>query len=32
MEMEAYDEGVLTRILAQEGTSVPIGTPIAVIG
>lgn len=30
--MEAYDEGVLTRILVAEGTSVPIGTPIAVIG
>jgi pyruvate dehydrogenase E2 component (dihydrolipoamide acetyltransferase) len=32
MEMEAYDEGVLTRILVAEGASVPIGTPIAVIG
>ena len=32
MDMEAYDEGVLTRILVAEGTSVPIGTPIAVIG
>ena len=32
MDMEAYDEGVLTRILVQEGASVPIGTPIAVIG
>ena len=32
MEMEAYDEGVLTRILVQEWASVPIGTPIAVIG
>ncbi len=32
MEMEAYDQGVLTRILVQEGASVPIGTPIAVIG
>ena len=30
--MEAYDEGVLTRILVPEGASVPIGTPIAVIG
>ena len=27
MEMEAYDEGVLTRILVQEGASVPIGQP-----
>ena len=32
MEMEAYDEGVLTRILVAEGASVPIGTPIAVMG
>ena len=32
MEMEAYDEGVLTRILVEEGSSVPIGAPIAVIG
>ena len=32
MEMEAYDEGVLTSILVEEGSSVPIGTPIAVIG
>ena len=32
MEMEAYDEGVLTTILVGEGSSVPIGTAIAVIG
>ena len=32
MEMEAYDEGMLTSILVEEGSSVPIGTPIAVIG
>src|SRR5213595_1518822 len=32
MEMEAYDEGVLSRILVEEGSSVPIGTPIAVTG
>ncbi len=32
MEMEAYDEGVLTRILVEEGASVPIGAPIAVVG
>ncbi|MHB1596266.1 MAG: dihydrolipoamide acetyltransferase family protein, partial [Streptosporangiaceae bacterium] len=32
MEMEAYDDGVLTRILVREGESAPIGTPIAVIG
>jgi pyruvate dehydrogenase E2 component (dihydrolipoamide acetyltransferase) len=29
MEMEAYDEGVLSRTLVAEGASVPIGTPIA---
>ncbi|MCX5063907.1 2-oxo acid dehydrogenase subunit E2 [Streptomyces sp. NBC_00452] len=32
MELEAYDEGPLTRILVAEGTTVPIGTPLAVIG
>jgi pyruvate dehydrogenase E2 component (dihydrolipoamide acetyltransferase) len=32
MDMEVYDEGVLTRLLVPEGASVPIGTPIAVIG
>ena len=32
MEMEAYDEGVLTKILVAEGASVSVGTPIAVIG
>jgi pyruvate dehydrogenase E2 component (dihydrolipoyllysine-residue acetyltransferase) len=32
MDMEAYDEGVLTHILVREGASVPIGAPIAVIG
>jgi pyruvate/2-oxoglutarate dehydrogenase complex dihydrolipoamide acyltransferase (E2) component len=32
MDMEAYDEGVLTRLLVPEGASVPIGTPIAVLG
>jgi pyruvate dehydrogenase E2 component (dihydrolipoamide acetyltransferase) len=31
MELEAYDEGILTRVLVDEGTTVPIGTPIAVI-
>ncbi|MCH6472488.1 dihydrolipoamide acetyltransferase family protein [Sinomonas terrae] len=31
MELEAYDEGVLARTLIEEGASVPIGTPIAVI-
>ncbi len=32
MELEAYDSGVLTRIIAPEGTTVSIGQPIAVIG
>jgi pyruvate dehydrogenase E2 component (dihydrolipoamide acetyltransferase) len=32
MELEAYDAGVLQRILVPEGESAPIGQPIAVIG
>ena len=32
MEIESYDTGVLTRILADPGARVPIGQPIAVIG
>src|SRR5438552_10852065 len=32
MELEAYDAGVLSQVLVSEGTTVPIGTPIAVIG
>ncbi|MEU6827449.1 dihydrolipoamide acetyltransferase family protein [Nocardia beijingensis] len=32
MELEAYDSGVLERILAAEGARVPIGTPIGLIG
>lgn len=31
MELEVYDEGVLARLLVDEGTTVPIGTPIAVL-
>ncbi len=31
MEMEAYEEGVLTRIVAPAGSTVAIGQPIAVI-
>ncbi|MDT8375110.1 MAG: pyruvate dehydrogenase complex dihydrolipoamide acetyltransferase [Mariprofundaceae bacterium] len=31
MEMEVVDEGVLHRILAPEGATVAVGTPIAVI-
>jgi len=32
MELEAYDSGVLTRIIATPGSTVPIGQAIAVIG
>ncbi|MDV3129871.1 2-oxo acid dehydrogenase subunit E2 [Mycobacterium sp. 21AC1] len=32
MELEAYDDGILERMLAGEGERVPIGIPIAVIG
>ena len=32
MELEAYDTGVLTRIIAPAGSTVSIGQPIAVIG
>jgi pyruvate dehydrogenase E2 component (dihydrolipoamide acetyltransferase) len=32
MELEAFEEGVLERVLVQEGETVPIGQPIAVIG
>jgi pyruvate dehydrogenase E2 component (dihydrolipoamide acetyltransferase) len=32
MELEAYDDGVLERILVPEGASAPIGAPIGVLG
>lgn len=32
MELEAYDSGILSQILAPEGATVPIGQPIAIIG
>lgn len=32
MEVEAYESGVLTRIIAGPGSTVPIGQPIAIIG
>ena len=32
MEIEAFDEGTLLRILAPEGTTVPVGTVVAWIG
>jgi pyruvate dehydrogenase E2 component (dihydrolipoamide acetyltransferase) len=31
MEMQAYDDGVIAKILVGEGTQVPVGTPIAMI-
>jgi pyruvate dehydrogenase E2 component (dihydrolipoyllysine-residue acetyltransferase) len=32
MELEAYDDGVLERILVPEGASAPIGAPIGMLG
>lgn len=32
MDLEAYDTGTLEQILVQEGETVPIGQPIAIIG
>jgi pyruvate dehydrogenase E2 component (dihydrolipoamide acetyltransferase) len=32
MELEAYDNGVLTKVLVPAGETVPIGRPIALIG
>lgn len=32
MELEAYDDGVLERILVPEGGSAPIGAPIGLLG
>ncbi|MGW5795086.1 pyruvate dehydrogenase complex dihydrolipoamide acetyltransferase [Saccharopolyspora sp. NPDC003752] len=32
MELEAYDDGVLEKILVDAGATVPIGTPIAILG
>lgn len=32
MELESYESGTLQKILVQEGQTVPIGEPIAVIG
>jgi len=32
MEVEAYDSGILERVVAQEGETVPIGQVIAIIG
>src|SRR5947207_14573980 len=31
MELPAYSDGVLTKILVQEGTTVPLGAPIGVL-
>ncbi len=32
MDFEAFDQGVLLKRLIVDGTSVPVGTPIAIIG
>src|SRR5438552_2506114 len=32
MELEAYDEGVLSEVRVQEGQSAPVGAVIAVLG
>jgi pyruvate dehydrogenase E2 component (dihydrolipoamide acetyltransferase) len=32
MDFEAFDEGVLLKRLIGDGASVPVGTPIAIIG
>ncbi|NOZ57095.1 MAG: dihydrolipoamide acyltransferase, partial [Calditrichaeota bacterium] len=32
MELEAFDEGTLLKILVEEGQRVPVGAPIAVLG
>jgi pyruvate dehydrogenase E2 component (dihydrolipoamide acetyltransferase) len=32
MDLEAYESGVLEQILVGEGETVPIGTPVAVVG
>ena len=32
MDFEAFDEGVLLKRLVADGASVPVGTPIAIIG
>ncbi|MEV3962122.1 dihydrolipoamide acetyltransferase family protein [Nocardia sp. NPDC050193] len=32
MELEAYEGGILEQILAEAGTRVPIGEPIAIVG
>ncbi|MGH9105195.1 MAG: lipoyl domain-containing protein, partial [Acidimicrobiales bacterium] len=32
MDLEVYEDGVLQSLLVEEGTTVPIGRPIAVVG
>ncbi|MCL5271366.1 MAG: pyruvate dehydrogenase complex dihydrolipoamide acetyltransferase [bacterium] len=32
MELEAYESGVLLKILAREGEAVPVGDPLAIVG
>ena len=31
MEMQVFDDGVLAKIIVEEGQQVPVGTPIAMI-
>lgn len=31
IEIEVFDEGIITELLIQEGTKVPVGTPMALI-
>jgi pyruvate dehydrogenase E2 component (dihydrolipoamide acetyltransferase) len=32
MDYEAYDQGVLLKLLIKDGDTVPVGTPIAILG
>lgn len=32
MEMEAFDSGILLEIIAPEGSKLPVGAPVAIIG
>ena len=32
VEVECFDSGIVERLLVEEGTTVPVGTPLAVIG
>src|SRR3954451_20742772 len=32
MDYEAFDQGVLLKLLIKDGETVPVGTPIAILG